>query len=81
MAIAYHIYADLDIQTLKRRTEAAAKGTQNLWEGWWVNDDLGPFHEEVIEDYGDQKGYKTIMTSRYFKDRRVEARAGLIEFF
>ncbi|MCK8464455.1 hypothetical protein MUY35_11385 [Aliiroseovarius sp. S1339] len=81
MAIEYHIYTDLNIETLTSRTEAAAKGTQDLWEGWWVNDDLGPFHEEIMEDYGDQKGYKTRMTSRHFKDRSVEARARLIEFF
>lgn len=81
MAIEYHIYTDLDIHTLKSRTEAAAKSTQHLWEGWWVNDDLGPFHEEIMEDYGDQKGYKTRMTSRHFKDHSVEARAKLLEFF
>ncbi len=81
MAINYTIYTDLDIETLTRLTEAAAKGTQDLWAGWWVYDDLGPFHEEIMEDYGNRKGYKTAMRSRHFKDRSVQARAKLLEFF
>lgn len=81
MAINYTIYTDLDLETLTLRTEAAAEGTQDLWEGWWVKDNLGPFHEEIMEDYGDGKGYKTRMTSRHSKDRSVEARARLLEFY
>jgi len=81
MAIEYFIYTDLDIETLRSRTEEAAQGAQHLWAGWWVKDDLGPFHEEIMADYGDQKGYKTEMTSRHFKDRSVEARARLLEFY
>lgn len=51
MAIEYHIYTDLDVETLKSRAESVAQGTQDLWEGWWVNDDLGPFHKEIMESY------------------------------
>ena len=81
MAIEYFIYTDLDIETLTRRTEAAAKGTQDLWVYWRVLDDLGPFHEEIMEDYGDGKGYQTEMRTRHFKERSVEARARLLEFY
>ncbi|MEM1264454.1 MAG: hypothetical protein AAGI50_00390 [Pseudomonadota bacterium] len=81
MAIEYSIYTDLDIETLTRRTEAVAEGTQDLWAVWRVTDDLGPFHDEIMEDYGDGKGYQTIMMSRHFKDRSVEARARLLEFY
>ncbi len=81
MAIEYSIYTDLDIETLTHRTEAAAKDTQDLWAGWWVRDDLGPFHAEIMEEYGVQQGFKTKMRSRHFKDRSVEARAKLLKFF
>ncbi|MCA0908209.1 hypothetical protein LCM27_17555 [Ruegeria marisrubri] len=81
MAIEYFIYTDLDAETLKRRAEIAAKDTQNLWELWWIRDDLGPFHEEIMEDYGVDKAFRTSMGSRHSKDRSVEARAKLLEFF
>lgn len=32
MAIFYNICTDLDIDTLRRKSEIAAKGTQDLWE-------------------------------------------------
>jgi len=81
MAIFYNIYTDLDMDILRRKSEIAAKGTQDLWEDWWVSDDLGPFHEEIMEEYGVQKGFKTSMGSRHSKDHSVEARAKLIEFY
>ena len=81
MAIEYFIYTDLDMETLTRRTEIAAEGTEDLWEYWRVKDDMGPFHEEIMEDYGDGRGYRTKMSSRHFKDRSVEARARLLEFY
>ena len=81
MAIFYTIYTDLEIQALARRTEATAEGTENLWEDWWTSDDLGPFHEEIMEEYGVQKGFRTSMGSRHSKDRSVEARAKLLAFF
>lgn len=81
MAINYTIYTDLDIETLTQLTEDAARGTQNLWELWWVRDDLGPFHEEIMEEYGVQQGFRTSMGSRHSKDHSVEARAKLLDFF
>lgn len=81
MAIEYTIYTDLDFEMLTVRTEAAAEGTEDLWVYWRVLDDLGPFHEEIMEDYGDQRGFRTAMRSRHSKDRSVEARARLLEFY
>ncbi len=81
MAIEYSIYTDLDLETLNRLTEAAAEGTQDLWEGWWVFDDLGPFHEEIMEEYGVSERFSSKMRSRHFKDRSVEARARLLQFY
>lgn len=81
MAINYTIYADLDLETLTRFTEATAENTQDLWELWWVVDDLGPFHEQIMEEYGVQEGFRTSMGARHAKDRSIEARTKLIEFF
>ena len=81
MAINYTIYTDLDAEPLKHRTEIAAKGTQGLWELWWIRDDLGPFHEEIMEEYGVKKGFRTSMGSRHSKDRSIEARARLMVFY
>ena len=81
MAIFYTIYTDLDLHTLTRQTEVSADSTQNLWEDWWVTDDLGPFHEEIMEEYGVKKGFRTSMGSRHSKDRSIEARARLMAFY
>lgn len=73
MAINYNIQTDLELEDLKQRVEAHAKEVEGLWIVWRVTDDLGPFHEEVMEEYGIYRGFKTELWTRHSKDRSAEA--------
>lgn len=81
MAIEYFIYTDLSIDALTEKAAVAAAGSRGLWEDWWVRDDLGPFHEEIMEEYGVYQAFKSKMGSRHSKDHSIAARAKLMEFF
>jgi hypothetical protein len=58
MAIEYFIYSDIDKAELDRRLSIAANAANGLWESWSAKDDLGPFHEEIMEEYGVDKGFQ-----------------------
>ena len=81
MAIEYFIYSDIDKAELDRRLSIAAQSANGLWESWSAKDDLGPFHEEIMEDYGVDKGFKTSVYFRYYKEHRVAAREATLAFF
>ncbi len=81
MAINYNICTDLELDDLRQRMDAHAQDVDGLWELWRVSDDLGPFHEEIMEEYGIDKGFKTYAWTRHSKDQSVAARAKLMDFY
>ncbi len=81
MAIDYNIHTDLDLVDLQQRLDEYAGDVDGLWEIWRASDDLGPFHEEIMEEYGIDKGFKSYVWTRHSKDRRTEARAKLMDFY
>ena len=81
MAIEYFIYSDIDKAELDRRLSIAANAANGLWESWSAKDDLGPFHEEIMEDYGVDKGFKARVYCRHYKEHSVRAREATLEFF
>jgi hypothetical protein len=81
MAIEYFIYSDLDKAELGRRLSIAAQSANGLWESWSAKDDLGPFHEEIMEDYGVHRGFKARVYCRHYKEHSVRARETLLAFF
>ena len=42
---------------------------------------MGPFHSEIMEEYGFDRGFLTRFITRHRKDRSVEAREKLLEFY
>lgn len=81
MAISYTIDTELELNDLRERLDEYAKGVEGLWEMWGVSDDLGPFHEEIMKEYGINEGFKTYAFTRHSKDRSVEAREELLVFY
>ncbi len=81
MAIEYSVYSDLDKMEVERRLIGAAHAANGLWEIWGVRGDLGPFHEEIMEEYGVNKGFKTSVYCRHSKDHSVAAREAMLAFF
>jgi hypothetical protein len=81
MAIEYRVFSDLEKLDLEGRLIDAARSANGLWEIWNVRDDLGPFHEEIMEEYGVRKGFKTSVYCRHSKDHTVQAREAMLAFF
>ena len=81
MAIEYFIYSDLDVSDLKERLDGYASGVQGLWQHVSATDELGPFHQEIIQEYGISEPFRTSIYCRHYKDRSIEARAKLLDFF
>ena len=81
MAIEYFVYSDLGKADLERRLNDAARSANGFWEFWSAKDDLGPFHEEIMEEYGVRKGFKTSVYCRHSKDHTVQAREAMLAFF
>lgn len=81
MAIEYFVYSDLEKPDMEDRLNDAARSAHGLWEIWNVRDDLGPFHEEIMEEYGVHKGFKTSVYCRHSKDHSVQARKAMLSFF
>lgn len=81
MAIEYSVYSDLGKADLERRLNDAARSANGVWEIWSASDDLGPFHEEIMEEYGVRKGFKTRVYCRHSKDHTVQAREAMLAFF
>jgi len=81
MAIFYNIYSDLELPDLTQRLSMAAKIAGDLWESWSAQDDLGPFHLEIMAEYGVSEGFKSSCFTRHSKDHSVEARKAMLAFF
>ena len=81
MAINYNIHTDLELDDLQQRLDAHARNVGGLWELWKAGDDLGPFHDEIMEEYGIVKGFKTYVWTRHSKDQSVAALAKLMDFY
>lgn len=81
MAINYNIHTDLELDDLRQRLDAHARNVGGLWELWKAGDALGPFHEEIMEEYGIGKGFKTCVWTRHSKHQSVAALAKLMDFY
>ena len=81
MAIFYNVYSDLELPDLMRRLSVAAKDAGDLWESWSAHDNLGPFHLEIMAEYGVLEGFKSCCFTRHSKDHTVEARRAMLAFF
>jgi hypothetical protein len=81
VAIEYSIYTDLDNEELLRQLTAAAVAAGPLWVSCGVLKSFGPFHEEVMREYGVDKGFKSQAWSRHNKSSLSEARKAMIEFY
>jgi hypothetical protein len=81
MAIHYFVYTDLGVTELERLLVPAAQAANGLWEAWYAHDDLSPFHEEIMQEYGVDKGFKTIASCRHSKDHLGAAREATLAFF
>jgi hypothetical protein len=81
MAIEYFVYSDLDKADMELRLLAAGKSANDFWVAHSVSDDLGPFHKEIMEGYGVDKGFKTSVYCRHSKDHTVEARREMLALF
>ncbi len=81
MAIFYNIYSDLELADLEMRLIAASMIAGDLWEAWSASDDLGPFHLEIMAEYGVDKGFKSRCFTRHAKAQSVRARDELLAFF
>jgi hypothetical protein len=81
MAIEYFVYSDLDKVDMEGRLNDAARSASGLWATSKASDDLGPFHEEIMEEYGVDKGFKTSVYFRYYKEHRGAAREATLAFF
>ena len=81
MAINYSIHTDLDLADLRARLNVAARTAAGLWETWTASDELGRFHEEIMAEYGIDRGFRSLVFTRHSKRRSVEAREKLMRFF
>ena len=81
MAIFYTAYSDLELPDLMQRLGVAAKSAGDVWEDWSASDDLGPFHLEVMAEYGVHDRFKSECFTRHSKDHTVEAREAMLAFF
>jgi len=81
MAIFYNIYSDLELPDLMQRLGLAAMGAGDRWEAWSAGDDLGPFHLEIMAEYGVREGFKCDCFMRHSKDHLGAAREATLAFF
>ncbi len=81
MAIFYTAYSDLDLPDLMQRLKAAAISAGGVWEAWSASDDLGPFHLEIMAEYGVRDSFKSKCFTRHSKDHTVQAREAMLAFF
>ncbi|MBC56351.1 MAG: hypothetical protein CL814_05390 [Confluentimicrobium sp.] len=81
MTIFYNVYSDLELPDLVQRLSVAANGAGDLWEAWSAYDDLGPFHLEIMAEYGVQEDFKSGCFTRHSKANLSRARDVLLEFF
>lgn len=81
MAIFYNAYSDLDLPDLRQRLSAAATTAGDVWEDWSATDNLGPFHLEIMAEYGVREGFKSKCFTRHSKDHSVQARKAMLSFF
>ena len=81
MAIFYTAYSDLGLPDLMQRLNAAAMSAGDVWEAWSASDDLGPFHLEIMAEYGVRDSFKSECFTRHSKDHTVQAREAMLAFF
>lgn len=81
MAIFYTAYSDLELPDLMQRLSEAARSAGPAWEAWSVSDDLGPFHLEIMAEYGVRDSFKCECFTRHSKDHTVQARDAMLSFF
>lgn len=81
MAIFYTAYSDLDLPDLMQRLNSAARSAGDVWEACSASDDLGPFHLEIMAEYGVGEGFKSECFTRHSKDHTVQARQAMLAFF
>lgn len=81
VTIFYTAYSDLELPDLMQRLGVVAKGAGDLWEAWTAYDDLGPFHLEIMAEYGVQESFKSGCFTRHSKDHTLEAREAMLAFF
>lgn len=81
MAIFYTAYSDLELPDLMQRLKAAAMSAGDVWEAWSASDDLGPFHLEIMAEYGVRDSFKSECFTRHSKDHTVQAREAMLSFF
>lgn len=81
MAIFYTAYSDLDLSDITQRLNAAATRAGDVWESWSASDDLGPFHLEIMAEYGVRDSFRSQCFTRHSKDHTVQARKAMLAFF
>lgn len=81
MAIFYTAYSDLELPDLMQRLGMAAKTAGDIWETWSAYDGLGPFHQEIMAEYGIRESFKSACFMRHSKDHTVQAREAMLSFF
>jgi hypothetical protein len=81
MAINYTIYSALELRDLKVLLNAAAEAAGDLWETAGASDKLGPFHDEMMAEFGVKAEFKCYCLTRHSKEKSVEAREYLYAFF
>ncbi|WP_296475545.1 hypothetical protein [Roseinatronobacter sp.] len=81
MAIFYTAYSDLELPDLMQRLGMAATSAGDTWEMWRAYDDLGPFHQEIMAEYGVRDNFKSACFTRHSKDHSVQAREAMLSFF
>ena len=81
MAIFYTAYSDLELPDLMQRLKSAAMSAGDAWEAWSASDDLGPFHLEIMAEYGVRDSFKSECFTPHSKDHIVQAREAMLAFF
>lgn len=81
MAIEYFLYTDLSRETLHRYVSQAAERVGDLWVYSGVQDDLGLFHEEIMQEYGISSGFQSRLYSRHDKFQSIAAGQRLFELY
>lgn len=81
MAIFYTAYSDLELPDLQQQLAMAANDAGDIWETWSACDDLGPFHQEIMAQYGVRENFKSACFTRHSKDHSVQAREAMLSFF
>jgi hypothetical protein len=81
MAIFYNLYCDLELTNLEQRLAVAAEAAGALWQEAIAFDDLGPFHLEVMAEYGVEEEFASKCFTRHNKFRTEDARAAMLAFY